>query len=151
MNLSEQKAYQWLCSQGYKGIVFRARLTPDFISESGRGFEVKKTRNNAIWFSDKQFKILKETKNVDILVFNEGNTPIAIIPFNEISEGQKYWNNIRIAKGTTKQFYLDEQTGQRLDNYLETYWGGGRATSAILHRAINEFLDRELANKGGDA
>lgn len=159
MNISEQKAYRWLQYQGYKGIVFRARVTPDFITEDGKGFEVKKARNNSIWFSYGQFESLQEMSNTDILVYDDDETPIAIIPFNEIKDGQKYWKNIRIINPTGKmnKTIIFKVSSEELTTIRTETKKLGLSASAFIrllfHHYFNEirFEKDERKPKGGDA
>ena len=103
MNITEQKAHRWLQYQGYKGITFQQRTTPDFITEEGKKFEIKVIRGNTIWFSEGQFQSLRDNApDTTILVFDNKDTPIAIIPFSEISKGEQFWGNIRIINSLTK-------------------------------------------------
>ena len=69
----ESKAYHWLISRGYKheNIEIHARSSPDFTCSDGKGFEVKKVTNNQIVFHKQQFLLLKQMKNVTILVYDQ--------------------------------------------------------------------------------
>ena len=53
MNKTELLAFNWLQEQGYKGIVFHSRSTPDFTTNKG-GVEVKSIDANAISFGFRQ-------------------------------------------------------------------------------------------------
>lgn len=96
MNKTEEKAERWLQAQEEVSS-FQSRKNPDFVCESGDGYEVKLLRNNSIVFTLKQFGDLERFKNpLKILVFNGGVKPLFIIPFGEIAKQPDYWRHIRI-------------------------------------------------------
>ena len=74
MNLSEQIAYDWLLGQGIEAsdIVFRSRITPDFITGDGRGYEVKLLYGNTIRFSAGQVDKLVEYGDAEVLIVDKG-------------------------------------------------------------------------------
>lgn len=74
MNLSEQIAYDWLLGQGIEAseIVFRSRITPDFIVGGGRGYEVKRLYGNTIRFSAGQVDRLVEYGDAEVLIVDRG-------------------------------------------------------------------------------
>ncbi len=96
MNITETKAYNWLKTKGYKDVVFRRNITPDFVTDNGEMFEVKKSRNKTIRFSPGQYNSLKKARGVKILVFDGGNEPEEIIPFDELRDGQTMWGGYRL-------------------------------------------------------
>ena len=147
MNATEEKAYRWLQYQGYKSITFRGRITPDFITEGGKGFEVKKSRNNSIWFSIGQYESLqRQTLDTSILVYDGGETPLAIIPFREISHQEELWGNIRImvsgVKGQVKstRFSLgnnDWQLALKVQNEIKRL---GLTTPEFIGSVIEQYF-----------
>ena len=85
---NEEKAYEWLLSEGYPkdSIIYQRTCSPDFLVED-KGFEVKK-HGNTIPISKVQFEALKKT-NSTILVFSESSSvPTLIIPPNLIEDGK---------------------------------------------------------------
>jgi len=98
MNKTEKKAHEWILSTLKKEPTFQRRKSPDFVCSDGSGYEIKLLRSNAITFSSSQFETLREFPyDLKIVVFDDGEEPIAIIPFPEIRENPKYWGKIRIA------------------------------------------------------
>ena len=77
---TEEKAYQWLLSQGYPedGIIYSRKLTPDFIT-GDRGFEVKKVRNNTITLSETQLRVLKKINSTILATSEDSDSPILSI------------------------------------------------------------------------
>jgi hypothetical protein len=96
LNATETKAKAWIEKQG-QTIYFAHRESPDFICESGLGYEVKLIRSNCISFSGRQWQQLKEfSGELMVLAYNGGEVPLYIIPFTEIMEAPKYWKRLRI-------------------------------------------------------
>jgi predicted CopG family antitoxin len=103
MNISEEKGYNFLLKQGYKpeDIIYQSFKTPDFVLKDGKCFEVKKLYGKTIWFTDKQFEIVKKTK-ADILIFSDLNEEPLIIKNEDLVEGinrKVYFNNQLYDKG----------------------------------------------------
>jgi len=117
MKDSEQRAYVWLLSQGYTDIKFHSSSSPDFITNTGEKFEVKKVRNNVIWFGPSQLKQLATMRDVKIIVMDGGENPVAVFPFSEIKNG--FWNSIKIAGGN-----YDEMRSIRVSDDL--WWKAKR-------------------------
>jgi len=97
MNKTEKKAKQWLQKQGYNDLVFQQRISPDFVSPSGKGFEVKLVRRNSVFFSNTQWQQLQSHPDVTVLVFNDNDAPQAIIPFQELKKPPSYWKHYRLS------------------------------------------------------
>ena len=99
MNKTQQKAYDWLLTQGYtsKDIVFQPRKTPDFLTSDGKGWEAKMLYGKStVWFFDKQISLLSKLNNTFVLVFESGSkNPISIIT-NEKIIGNAIIDGIRI-------------------------------------------------------
>ena len=98
MNRTESKAYHWLETIGYKPqeITYRARLTPDFITNDGKGFEAKRALSHSIWFYEKQAENLSKMCNVSVVVFEDSSElPIASFPSEQLKKGM-VTNNIRV-------------------------------------------------------
>jgi len=142
LNITEDKAYRWLQYQGYKDIVFRARLTPDFIVEGGRSFEVKLARNNTIFITKTQYDQLSQTAGeLTLLVFSsEGNNPTAIIPFNEIRERPKFWNNIRII-GQHPHRYIGQFDDSLIDKLTNEATRFGLNINAMANFIISKYFE----------
>jgi len=94
MNITEQKAYDWLVKQGYTGISFSGRRTPDFVTVQG-SFEVKRSRNSTISFGATQIEQLSVLP-ATVLVFDDNAEPIAAIPSADMQSKPNVWQNIRI-------------------------------------------------------
>lgn len=80
MNESERIAYDWLLEQGVEAsaIVFRARKTPDFVVDGGRGYEVKRLYGKSIRFTSGQTGKLLEHGDAEVLVV-DGDAVVASI------------------------------------------------------------------------
>jgi len=96
MNKTEHLANNWLISEGYTGLRFHHRDTPDFTTEQGKGFEVKLVRNGVIWFSSEQFDHMLTVDNSFVLVFSDKPVPDAIIPVEDLRNGINVWRNIQL-------------------------------------------------------
>lgn len=44
--------------------------------------------------------------------------------------------------------YFSDNTKQRLDEYRQRLWGNHHSISAIVQRAVKEFLEREQIGEG---
>ena len=95
MNDSEKRAFNWLTEQGYSGLVFQHSVSPDFTSASGDKFEIKKVRNNVIWFSPNQYRTLKDMGGVKVVVMNGEDEPVLVAPFSAIRNG--YLGSIKVS------------------------------------------------------
>jgi hypothetical protein len=97
MNKTEKAAHEWLILNGYTGIVFRHRNTPDFLTKQGKLFEVKLVRNGIIWFSHNQFRHMLTIDNSYVLAFNNTGIMEAIIPVEDLRAGTNLWENIQLS------------------------------------------------------
>lgn len=152
MNITEKKGYRWLQFQGYKDIVFRARLTPDFVVEGIKSFEVKLARNNTIYITKTQYNQLEKVEGeLTILVFNaESDNPIAIIPFSQIKERPKFWNNIRII-GQHPHRYIgqfDDVTISKLASEAAKF---GLSINGIANFIINKYFSEGQTKPAANA
>lgn len=140
MNRTELKAMQWLLAQGEEPI-FQPRKSPDFICPDGKGFEVKLLRENTITFSASQFEILSSFENqLKILVFDDGDEPLHIIPFEEIAEKPRYWKHIHIAIYD----YESPKTLRDLDSEL---YNQARADALKRGITIGDWMNEAMAEK----
>ena len=96
MNKTELRAKKWLKSQGYSQVTFQHRNSPDFVTNAGLGFEVKKVRENTIVFSSRQWEQLKVHPNVNILIYDSSELPEAIVPFKDLEKPPSYWGKYRL-------------------------------------------------------
>ena len=98
MNRSERVAYNWLRKRlPTSDIVFQKRNSPDFVTNTGDGYEAKLIRSNAITFTAGQLDKLLEFGKVSVLVMEQGaQEPIAIIPINELKGSPRYWHQYRV-------------------------------------------------------
>lgn len=140
MNKTEQAAFEWLQKQGHTGIVFRARETPDFITDKGLGFEVKRSRNSTIWFGPDQADNLCQLDNISIIVMGNGPEPEAVIPFKEITG--TYWKNINI------QGLHSHINGLKVTIILpdaeDEFWRKVKSTAALRGVSVGEFAQTAL-------
>lgn len=143
MNVTEKKAYQWVLSQGYTGVIYRNRDTPDFLTSEGDNFEAKLSRNKVIWFSSGQFGKIIETGNTSILVFEiENNLPLAIISFGDFAKKPKIWQNITIR-------YQRDVIEKRIPQGSILYMDSASKARSILGElaAAGEYMP--IGNEGG--
>jgi len=97
MNKTEEKAYEWLKTQGYHNITFRQRETPDFTTQEGKFFEIKKARNNVVWFTKGQRdKLAKLSDKIVVLIFDDSPAPLETVLFKELNTGNLYWKQYKI-------------------------------------------------------
>lgn len=96
MTPTEKAAYKWLASQGHDVTIYRTSGSPDFETESGKLFEVKRFFQKSITFGRGQLLKLREC-NATILVFEDNSPePLAIIPVHQVGHPPTYWKNIKI-------------------------------------------------------
>ena len=145
MNQSETKAYNWLNKQGYQNITFQHSLSPDFITESGERFEVKKVRNNTIWFSPRQHEVLSAMKDVKVILMNNADEPYAVFLFSEIKDG--FWRNIKItginADTVIRNIRFPSDMIARMQSRAVKE---ERSVNYIVVRAVNIYLDSVQSN-----
>ncbi len=98
MNRSEKAAYNWLRRRlPSVDIIFQKRNSPDFVTNTGDGYEAKLIRSNAITFTYGQLDRLIDFGRVSVLVMEQGaQEPIAIIPINELKDSPRYWHQYRV-------------------------------------------------------
>ena len=81
MNNTERRAYKWLSSQIPKQtITFQHSTSPDFLTQDGKGYEVKRFLGYKIHLNQSQWENLVTLEDCWILVFNENVEPLEIIP-----------------------------------------------------------------------
>lgn len=138
MNITEQKAYNWLLKQGYSDITFHHSSTPDFTLSSGDKFEVKKVRNNVIWFSPAQMDELSKLNDAKVIVMNDGDNPVAVFPFYEIQNG--YWKHIRVAGWDTTKKLINTKIDQDL-------WLQARSEAVKQGITMQDWLTEAIIQK----
>jgi len=163
MNKTEVRAKEWLESQGYGSLAFQNRNSPDFITDKGLGFEVKKLRENTVFFSTRQWRQLEIHPNVTILVFDSKETPEAIIPFRQLDKPPSYWGKYRLVmkdlektryKAEARHFKaLREELGisqaelaRKMGVTFQTVnrWENGKTRPSALARRLIEEIARKL-------
>jgi hypothetical protein len=77
MNKTEKLAYNWLLSKGIsaKDIFFQKKASPDFLTVIGN-FEVKKTHNFTVAFTNKQLPLLNDDKTTFLIYFKNSEEPL---------------------------------------------------------------------------
>lgn len=133
MNQTEKRAFKWMTAAGYTGIVFQPNRTPDFLTASGKVFEVKLARKNTIWFSAGQFAKLTGMRNCDILVFSDNDQPDAIIPAVNLASRPDSCNGIRILVG-------NEDTAYFVVRIPSTILERAKEVADADNRSINWFI-----------
>ena len=121
MNNTEEKALNWLISQGYKSNTIIYKKTPTFIS-TDKKFEVKRLYGNQIIFYNKQYQTLKKLNNVLILVFRDNeNEPFLKLKFEEIRDLKKQYKGVEInwvgIDEKVRTVRLSEKTKERLKKF----------------------------------
>ncbi len=122
MNKTQERALNWLISQGYKKqeIVFK-QSSPCF-SIKDKKFDVKRFYGNQIIFYNKQYSELKKNSNTIILVFRDNeNEPYLKINFNELKNLPTHYRGIELnwvdIDNEVKTIRVSEKTKSRLQNY----------------------------------
>lgn len=164
MNATENKAREWLSrSQGLNRdkILYYPNRTPDFILPDGSKYEVKLLYKDKIILFPSQLKAFREQLDITVLVFARGSLgPMATIPVEElltaISNKVMKWQNINlVVYGEGRhliQVYLPPNVQVAMDKYIaDKYSPSTRVTTAIVTRAVSEFLEKEgyLKRQGG--
>lgn len=134
MNQTEKKAHAWLTAQGVGGLVFQGRTSPDFVSESGKGYEVKLLRGNTVTFFSNQLEQLSQHGDVIILIFNKKNDdPVAKFRFNGYVDIPGYWKNIHLkVVSTTRGVAPSMATMKDVQTWLQQT---GRTQTWLAKRA----------------
>jgi len=140
MNDTEQRAYIWLQKQGHNDITFHRNSSPDFVTGNGAKFEVKKVRNNVIWFSPNQMAQLARMNGVKVIIMDGVDEPVAVFPFSEIRGG--FWNGIKVAGGE-----YGKMVNIRLDGDL---WHQAKVESVRLSMTLQEWLTIAILKMLGD-
>ena len=122
MNKTQERALNWLISQGYKKqeIVFKQN-SPCFIIKDKK-FDVKRFYGNQIIFYNKQYVELKKNPNTIILVFRDNeNEPYQKINFSELKNLPVNYKGIELnwvdIDSEVKTIRVSERTKSRLQNY----------------------------------
>lgn len=122
MNKTQERALNWLISQGYKKqeIVFK-QSSPCF-SIKDKKFDVKRFYGNQIIFYNKQYAELKKNPNTIILIFRDNeNEPYLKINFNELKSLPSHYKGIELnwvdIDNEVKTIRVSEKTKSRLQNY----------------------------------
>jgi len=120
MNKTEQKALNWLNSQGYKNLIYKK--TPSFITPDNKKFEIKRLYGNQIIFYNKQYQILKKSNNVQIIIFRDNeSSPFLKLKFDDIKDLKKQYKGIEInwinIDEKIKTIRLSEKTKDRLKKF----------------------------------
>ena len=138
MNKTELKAFKWLQAQG-KAPIFQSHKSPDFVCPDGTGYEVKLKRENSITFSKTQIEPLKEFPGlVTVLVFNEGEEPLFVIPFNELRDESHYWKHLRITVYDYRK-YAQKITNRGIDPEL---YKQAKADAVLRDISIGQWIDQ---------
>jgi len=135
MNKTERLAHDWLIKEGYTGLVFRSARTPDFLTEQGKSFEVKRLRNGTIWFSYDQFEHMLTVDNSCVLVFSYNRTPDAIISIEDLRTGNKLHDNVSILVGSPQskpQFAMVSADDLRGADILRGSLSGADDTTQLI-------------------
>ena len=95
MNLTEQKAYQWLRNHGAseESIIFQPHTSPDFLTDIGN-FEVKSTQGKTIMVCENQLPLLAAKEKTTFLVYTKNSVEPLVLTSQELQERFK----ISIAK-----------------------------------------------------
>ena len=146
MNDNEQKAFNWLILQGIKKeeITFRRNKSPDFILKNGKNIEVKTIHHNHITFFKGQFDKLRDTDNVNIMIFKNGRL-IMNFPFSEIDNQKiKYWIDSHYENKKHLQIVLDDDTSEKLENIIRI---SGKSKQNYFEDLIKEVIDCQTKKK----
>jgi len=143
MNNTEEKALNWLISQGYKANSIIYKKTPTFIS-TDKKFEVKRLYGNQIIFYNKQYQILKKLNNVLILVFRDNeNEPFLKLKFEEIKDLKKQYKGVEInwvgIDEKVRALRLSEKTKERLKKFGKM----GEDYDQLLNRLLDRIEKNE--------
>lgn len=137
MNDTEKRAFTWLMKKGYTDVTFYRSSSPDFVTKSGEKFEVKKIRNNVIWFSPKQIEQLGKMGDVKIIVMDDGTEPIAVFPFSEIKDG--FWHEIKIAGGN-----YNPMVNIWIDSEL---WKQAKIQAVMEGKTLQQYIEELLQSR----
>ena len=144
MNKTEEKALNWLINQGYKSSKIIYKKIPTFITSDNKKFEIKRLYGNQIIFYNKQYKILKKSNNVIILVFRDNeNSPFLKFKFDDIKNLKIQYKGIEInwvnIDKEIKTIRLFEKTKERLKKFGKM----GEDYEELINRLLNELEKNE--------
>ena len=81
MTDTERRAYVWLAKQlPGQDLMYQHRASPDFLSQDGRGYEVKRFSGYKIHLARTQWESLHSIEDCYILVFDGRDEPLEVIP-----------------------------------------------------------------------
>jgi hypothetical protein len=148
MNKTEKIAMRYLESQGFKNIVYQSNKTPDFLTETVKSFEVKLLRKNTIWFSQKQFESLLKIHDCYILIVDEKENILPVIPAVELHKPDEVWikYGIKIIVGNEKldevvfNLRIPKEMYQEAQVYAkENYWSMNAFILLAIEKRNAEF------------
>jgi len=142
MNKTEEKALNWLTTQGNKRENITYRKIPTFITSDNKTFEIKRLYGNQIIFYSTHYEKLKPSTL--ILVFKDSETkPFLKFKFEEIKSQPKTYKNIEInwvnPNQKIKTIRLSEKTKARLQSYGKM----GENFDQLVNRLLNKIKNEE--------
>jgi len=144
MNKTQERALNWLISQGYKKqeIIFRQTSPCFFIKD--KKFDVKRLYGNQIIFYNSQYLELKKDPSVAILVFRDNESePYQKIMFKEIEKLPSHYKGIEInwvdIDTKVKAIRISEKTKERLQEHGKM----GEDFDSLINRLLNKLEKNE--------
>lgn len=122
MNKTQERALNWLISQGYKKQEIMFKQSSPCFSIKDKKFDVKRFYGNQIIFYNKQYSELKKNPNTIILIFRDNeNEPYLKINFNELKSLPSNYKGIELnwvdIDNEVKTIRVSEKTKSRLQDY----------------------------------
>ena len=140
MNKTQEKAINWLITQGYKksDLIVRQK-SPSIVTKDNKKYEIKRLYGTQIIFYNTHYHQLKKFPSTTILVFRDNEEiPFLKFKFEEIKtrplhykEIEINWVNKDIKISTVR---LSESTKERLQSYGKM----GEDFNQLINRILNE-------------
>ena len=142
MNRTQEKAFHWLMQQGYKReeISFKQNHSPNFITNDGKKFDVKRLYGTQIIFYNKQYQQLKHHPKTLILVFKENEQePFLKLRFEEISSLPDHYKEIDINWVSLEQEVGAIRISKKTKERLQAFGNMGEDFDKLINRLLDKM------------
>ena len=138
MNKTQERALNWLISNGNKkqDITFKQTAPCFFIKE--KSYDVKRLYGNQIIFYNKQYQELKKHTNTIILIFRDNEpTPYLKINFSEIKDLPNKYKDVEINWVDTENKVKTIRVSEKTKSRLQSHGKMGEDFNTLLNRILD--------------
>ena len=142
MNRTQEKALHWLMQQGHKReeISFKQNHSPNFVTNDGKKFDVKRLYGTQIIFYNKQYQQLKHHPKTLILVFKENEQePFLKLRFEEISSLPDHYKEIDINWVNLQQEVGAIRISKKTKERLQAFGKMGEDFDKLINRLLDKM------------